>query len=498
MKEAILIHKADNVAVALRDFAAGETLSVEGGRSVVLKEPVASGHKAALTPIAQGADIIKYGMPIGLATAPIESGRAVHTHNIKTRLKEQIAYIYAPQEPKPLQTPYAPRKLYAYKRENGQIGIRNELWIVPTVGCLNGIAQKIIKEFSQENDISGIDGINVLSHPYGCSQLGEDHENTKKILQNAAMHPNAGGVLVFALGCENNQMDQFKATLGPYNAQRARFLIAQEADDEISAAKALLKELLAVMQNDRREEVPISALKVGLKCGGSDGFSGITANPLIGEFSDYIVANGGASALTEVPEMFGAETLLMERSASRFVFDKIVAMINGFKGYFIANNQEIYENPSPGNKKGGISTLEDKSMGCTQKAGGAPIADVLEYGQRLQAPGLNLLSAPGNDLVAVSALAAAGCHLVLFSTGRGNPYGGFVPTVKIATNSALAERKAGWIDFDAGMLLNEDTTREAAVNAFIDCVFAVANGQKAKNELNNFQELAIFKTGVTL
>ena len=385
-----------------------------------------------------------------------------------------------------------------YRRKNGDVGIRNELWIVPTVGCVNGIAEIIIQEFKAEiGDIAPFENIVVLKHQYGCSQLGDDHNHTKVILGNAIKHPNAGGVLVMGLGCENNELPELKASLGTYDKERTRFLVSQEVSNEIEAGVQALKEIYEAAKNDHREDVPLSELKIGLKCGGSDGFSGVTANPLLGRFSDFLVAQGGTTVLTEVPEMFGAEKILMERAKNEEVFQKIVHLINDFKQYFIDHKQPIYENPSPGNKAGGITTLEDKSLGCTQKAGSATVVDVLDYGGILKEKGLNLLSSPGNDLVASSALGAAGCQMVLFTTGRGTPFGSFVPTMKISTNTALFEKKRHWIDFDAGTLMGDMTFDEVLEN-FIQYIIQVASGEQVNNEKNNFRELAIFKTGVTL
>jgi len=382
-------------------------------------------------------------------------------------------------------------------RPAGSVGIRNEIWIIPTVGCVNGIANKLAEEFRHETNGYGVDAIVAYQHNYGCSQLGDDHENTLKILRNMVMHPNAGGVLVVGLGCENNQPDAFRESLGQYDTERIKFLVTQKVNDEHKEGMKLLREIYDLVSKDKRVDVPLCELKVGLKCGGSDGFSGITANPLLGVFSDFLAAQGGTTVLTEVPEMFGAETILMERCENKQVFERTVRLINDFKEYFIRNNQPIYENPSPGNKAGGISTLEEKSLGCTQKSGTSQIKDVLMYGERLRTKGLNLLSAPGNDLVAATALAAAGCHLILFTTGRGTPFGTFVPTMKIATNSDLYNYKRSWIDFNAGTLLEGESMEEAGKRLVQD-IINVANGQFVNNEKQCFREIAIFKTGVTL
>ncbi|MGG3561600.1 altronate dehydratase family protein [Neobacillus rhizosphaerae] len=495
MLDIIQIHDIDNVVVALKDLRAGQTFTVND-TMVELKDDVPRGHKIAIKNMAINEHVVKYGYPIGHAVKEILVGEHIHTHNTKTNLDGIQEYQFNQK----LQTlSYKNENLTfdGYRRKNGSVGIRNELWIVPTVGCVNGVAERMIKLFEKEvGDISPFENVLVLKHNYGCSQLGDDHENTRKILRDAVLHPNAGGVLVLGLGCENNNLYEFKGSLGEFDEDRVKFLVSQEVSDEIEAGVELLKELYEQAKNDQREPVPLSELKVGLKCGGSDGFSGITANPLLGRFSDFLVAQGGTTVLTEVPEMFGAETILMERAADGEVFEKTVELINDFKEYFIENKQPVYENPSPGNKAGGITTLEDKSLGCTQKAGTSTVIDVLKYGGRLKQKGLNLLSAPGNDLVASSALAAAGCQLVLFTTGRGTPFGAFVPTMKISTNTPIFENKPHWIDFNAGVLLEKDS--DIVLREFIDYIIKVASGQLVNNEKNDFREIAIFKKGVTL
>lgn len=488
-KKTIIINPADNVAVALTDLKKGEVY--EG---VTLKEDIVKGHKFALKDIAQGEQVIKYGNPIARATADIAEGSHVHTHNVKTNLSENLEYTYS-KIPTDLKSVKG-RKINVYKRADGNVGIRNELWVIPTVGCVNGQAKLIVETFKNRYGEDGFDGVFTYTHPYGCSQLGDDHERTKLILQKMVKHPNAGGVLVLGLGCENNQMPQFKETLGKVDERRIKFMVCQEEDDEIESGVKLLKEIADVIKGDKRSEADISCLKVGLKCGGSDGLSGITANPLVGRFSDYIVAAGGTTVLSEVPEMFGAEQLLMNRAKDKATFEKVVKLINDFKDYFRRNGQTVYENPSPGNKAGGITTLEDKSLGCTQKSGAGPVEDVVFDDGFVTAKGLNLLNGPGNDMCAVTNIAAAGCHLVLFTTGRGTPFGGFVPTLKIATNNELALKKSNWIDFNAGAVLDSDF--DTQLEKLIDLVVETANGKKAKNEINHTKEIAIFKTGVTL
>ena len=492
----IKIHSLDNVAVALADLPAGEEAGA-GAERVRLLSDVARGHKFALKAIAKGEYVIKYGLPIGHALADIAAGEHIHSHNARTNLSDLDEYRYQPDFQTPASTG-ADREVQIYRRAGGEVGVRNELWILPTVGCVNGIARQIRDRFLKEtNNAEGTDGAFLFSHAYGCSQLGDDHVNTRTMLQNMVRHPNAGAVLVIGLGCENNQVDAFRETLGDVDPDRVRFMICQTLDDEVEAGVQELHRLYAAMRHDRREPGKLSELKFGLECGGSDGLSGITANPMLGRFSDYVIGNGGTTVLTEVPEMFGAERLLMSHCRDEETFEKTVTMVNDFKQYFIAHNQPIYENPSPGNKAGGITTLEEKSLGCTQKAGSSQVVDVLGYGERLKTPGLNLLSAPGNDAVATSALAGAGCHMVLFSTGRGTPYGGFVPTVKIATNSELAAKKKHWIDFDAGQLIRGRMMPEV-LDAFVDAIAEIASGRQTCNEKNDFRELAIFKSGVTL
>ena len=490
------INPADSVVVCLQPKKKGEIIETDG-KKVIINQDTPAGHKILIKDVKQGEDIIKYGYPIGHAREDLKAGDWVNENNLKTNLSGTLEYTYNPVGEE-LAIKKENRTFKGYKRKNGDVGVRNEIWIVPTVGCVNGIAEKLAEKLRKETKSEGVDNIYAWHHNYGCSQLSEDHENTRKVLRDICLHPNAGGVLVLSLGCENNQPDDFMAMLGDYDKDRIKLLVTQKVEgDEIEAGMTILRDLYDIARKDQREAVPVSELRVGLKCGGSDGFSGITANPLVGEFSDWLVAQGGTSVLTEVPEMFGAETILMNRCRTEELFNQTVSMINNFKEYFLSHGEPVGENPSPGNKAGGISTLEDKALGCTQKCGKAPVSGVMEYGDRLKNKGLNLLSAPGNDLVASTALASCGCHIVLFTTGRGTPFGTFVPTMKIATNPTLAKNKPSWVDFSAGQLV-EGRTMQELVPEFIDKVLAVASGQPAKNEENGYREISIFKNGVTL
>ena len=456
----MLINKLDNVDINLED-----------------------GHKYALRDIKAGENIIKYGNPIGHAIVDIAKGEHVHNHNIKTNLSGNLEYTYEPtfydidEEDKN-------RTFMGYVREDGNVGIRNDVWIVVTVGCVNKVAEQIAKET----------GALHFPHPFGCSQLGDDQTTTQLILRGLVNHPNAGGVLVLGLGCENNNIDVFKKILGETNEKRVKFLNAQDFDDDVAEGVRLVRELQEYANTFERQPVPVSKLKIGLKCGGSDGYSGITANPLVGRLSDKVIASGGSCVLTEVPEMFGAEHLLMARAENEEIFDKCVKLINDFKDYYTRHNQVIYENPSPGNKKGGISTLEEKSLGCIQKGGLSKVVDVLDYGDIISKNGLSLLNGPGNDIVAITNLTAAGVHIILFTTGRGTPVGGPVPTVKIATNHSLAERKSNWIDFDASPTLEGNPL----TNELFEYILKVAEGEQTKNEQHSYREISIFKDGVTL
>ena len=490
------INPADSVVVCLQPKKKGEIIEVDN-LSIVLNQDTPAGHKVLIKDVKEGENIIKYGYPIGHARKDLKAGEWVNENNLKTNLSGTLEYTYNPVDEE-LTIKKENRTFMAYKRKNGDVGVRNEIWIVPTVGCVNGIAEKLAEKLRKETGLRDIDSIYAWHHNYGCSQLSEDHENTRKVLRDICLHPNAGAVLVLSLGCENNQPEDFMAMLGDYDKDRIRLLVTQRVEgDEVEAGMQILRDLYAIASKDKREEVPVSQLRVGLKCGGSDGFSGITANPLVGEFSDWLVAQGGTSVLTEVPEMFGAETILMNRCKTPELFEQTVSMINNFKNYFLSHGEPVGENPSPGNKAGGISTLEDKALGCTQKCGKAPVSGVMEYGDRLENKGLNLLSAPGNDLVAATALASCGCHIVLFTTGRGTPFGTFVPTMKISTNPTLAKNKPNWVDFSAGQLVEGRTMKEL-VPEFIDKVLSVASGQKARNEENDYREISIFKNGVTL
>lgn len=492
----IKINPADSVVVCLRPFTKGETIEVDG-KTITLLQDTPAGHKVLIADASQGTNIIKYGYPIGHAREDLKAGQWVNENNLKTNLSGTLTYEYHPVDEK-LNIPADNRTFQGYRRKNGEVGIRNEVWIVPTVGCVNGIAERLASQLEKETNLEGIDAVHAWHHNYGCSQLSGDHENTRKVLRDIVLHPNAGAVLVLSLGCENNQPDDFMAMLGDYDKDRIKLLVTQKVEgDEVEAGMEILRQLYDIARKDKRETCPLNELRVGLKCGGSDGFSGITANPLVGEFSDFLVAQGGTSILTEVPEMFGAETILMNRCETPELFDQTVKLVNDFKEYFLSHGEPVGENPSPGNKAGGISTLEDKALGCTQKCGRAPVSGVLGYGDRLQVKGLNLLSAPGNDLVASTALASAGCQIVLFTTGRGTPFGTFIPTMKISTNSTLFRNKPNWIDFNAGQLV-EGRSMKDVLNDFIDKIISVASGEKARNEINGYREISIFKNGVTL
>ena len=490
MKKYIRIHENDNVAVALVPLSAGFELN----DGTVLNEDIDLGHKIALKDIKCGDPIIKYDTLIGYATADIKRGDHVHTHNIRTSLGADDEYTYNPVDTVDPKTDEG--TWMGYLRKDGSAGVRNEIWIIPTVGCVNSIVKRmetLAKEF-----VSGsLEDVVAFNHPYGCSQMGDDQENTRQILADLIRHPNAGGVLVVGLGCENSNIEEVKKHLGEYDPERVKFMICQEHEDEVEYGLELLKGLAEYVKGFERQELSTDKLIIGLKCGGSDGLSGISANPTVGRFSDILISKGGTTILTEVPEMFGAEQRLMDRAINAEVFDKTVSLINNFKNYFRSNHQTIYENPSPGNKKGGISTLEDKSNGCVQKSGSAVISDVLEYGDRLKTNGLNLLSTPGNDLVAATGEAAAGCQMVLFTTGRGTPFATAVPTIKIATNSRLANAKKNWIDLNAGRAI-EDSSIEAVGEELYDLVIETANGKKCRSEVAGYHDIAIFKQGVTL
>lgn len=481
------IGRTDNVAVALTDLAAGEHCCVDG-LEVTLSGAVGRGHKFALKAIPAGTAVIKYDMPIGEATRDIAPGEFVHTHNLKTRLAGELEYTYNPVPPAPLPATEAGRTFLGFRRADGTVGVRNDLWIIPTVGCVNKLAENLARDFERQLPQRSVRRVLAFPHPYGCSQLGDDHETTANMLAALAKHPNAGGVLIVALGCENNTLESFQKRLGDCDRSRIRFLKAQEDGSEYDEGLKLLAELAEQAAKLEREPVPVSELKVGLKCGGSDGLSGITANPLIGRFSDLLTAAGGTSVLTEVPEMFGAEQRLMNRCRDRETYARYCRLITDFRDYYTAQGFPVYENPSPGNRAGGITTLEEKSLGCIEKAGHTAICDVLPYAGRVKESGVSVLNAPGNDLIAATALAAAGCQLVLFTTGRGTPFSTFVPTLKIATNSALAQKKSGWIDFNAEPM---------DADALWSLILRTANGDyRAKSE--DLREIAFFKTGVTL
>lgn len=508
--DTVVLNPRDQVAIALRDIGAGETVEWSDGAggegAARALRDVPRGHKLLIRPVSAGQHVNKFGYSIGIAKEDIAVGDWVHTHNLKTGLGAVLEYAYKPglaasgseTATRAASFPGGQTTFKGYVRDDGEVGIRNEIWIVNTVGCINKTCETLARLATRQFEGRGIDGVFHFPHPYGCSQLGDDLTATQKLLAALVRHGNAAGVLVVGLGCENNQVDAFKKVIGDYSPERVKFMKSQEVEDELEEGLSLIGELVEYAERFVRADVPLSKLRIGLKCGGSDGFSGITANPLVGRVADAITSVGGTALLTEVPEMFGAETILMERAADEAVFGDIVKLVNDFKDYFIRHGQEIYENPSPGNKDGGITTLEEKSLGCTQKGGHATVTDVLAYGEPSRKPGLNLVQAPGNDLVSVTALSAAGAHVVLFTTGRGTPFGGPVPTVKIATNSQLADRKKNWIDFNAGRLI-EGMSMDALRDELLAQIVELASGEKqTNNERNGFREIAIFKDGVIL
>ena len=488
------VHPDDDVAVALRPLAAGQAVEVEGA-AVTLRDDVPQGHKLALRAVAAGEPVRKYGWPIGVAAADIEAGRHVHTHNLRTALSGVDEYRYEPAAAARASSPSG-RTFLGYRRRDGRVGTRNEIWILCTVGCVARTAQKIADAAAAQFG-GRVDGVHAFTHPFGCSQLGDDLDATRTIIAALARHPNAGGVLILGLGCENNQLDALLASAPDIDRERLRAFSAQASDDEIEDGLRAVKELVAVAERDRREPCPLSELVLGLKCGGSDGFSGVTANPLVGRVADLVAEAGGTPVLTEIPEIFGAERLLMARATDEAVFRDVEAVVNDFKRYFLDHGQPVHENPSPGNVAGGITTLEEKSLGAVQKAGHAPLAQVLRYGEQVRGHGLALLEAPGNDAVSSTALTAAGATVLLFTTGRGTPLGFPAPTLKIASNTALAERKPHWIDFDAGTVLS-GTPLEAAADALLELVVRTASGEPTRAELNGEREIAIWKSGVTL
>ena len=488
---AIRVAPADTVAVALTDLPADETLDI-AGHAVRARAFIPAGHKIALAAIAAGAQVVKFGAPIGRATQAIEPGEHVHSHNLATALKPGEKFSYTPAEPRQAGT--APAEFLGYRRADKRVGTRNEIWIIPTVGCVARTSERLARDASRRF-AGAADRIHALTHPFGCSQLGDDLNDTRRILAALASHPNAGGALIVGLGCESNKLNALLDTLP--DRTRIRAIAAQDAGDEHAAGMDALGDLAALMANDIRTPCPASALSIGLKCGGSDGFSGLSANPLLGRVADRVTDLGGAALLTEIPEIFGAENTLLRRAANRDVFERAVDVIDGFKRYFVAHNQPIYANPSPGNIAGGITTLEEKSLGAVQKSGLAPLTDVLSYGERIRAAGLSLLEAPGNDAVSSTALTAAGANVILFTTGRGTPLGFPAPTLKVASNSELAQRKPHWIDFDAGVLLDGADPNDAAARLF-QLVLDTASGQPCKAEQNGEREIAIWKRGVTL
>lgn len=490
MKRYIKLGDSDNVAVALQDIAKGEAIELPEGKIVTLDD-TPKGHKFALRDISAGEKVIKYGSVIGKAIKDINKGEWVSTHNLKTLLKPEWKPEWKGNKAKEVNVSIPQKTFWGFKRKNGKVGIRNEIWIIPTVGCINGV----LKDFARSVERpEWIDDVKVLSHPYGCSQLGGDLENTKRILSGLARNPNAGGVMVVGLGCENLQLSYMKEELK--NHPNVSFLMLQAVNDEY---EALFKSFSEVAERaySERTECPISSLTIGVKCGGSDSLSGITANPLVGKVSDYITYYGGTVLMSEIPEIFGAEDEIISRIEDEEVFNKFVRAITWFRNYYTRYNQPVSENPSPGNIKGGITTLEEKSLGAVKKSGSNKVTDVLWYGEEAKRSGVNIVFGPGNDLVSTTALAGSGAVMILFTTGRGTPFEAVVPTIKISTNSDLKRRRPDWIDFNAGEIA-EGKDMDELLRELINLIIEVANGGRTKGEERGLQEIAIFKDGVIL
>jgi altronate hydrolase len=490
----IQIDPRDTVAVAVRPIAPRALVRV-GGREIRALTQIPEGHKIALQPIACGAQVVKYGWPIGRARLDIPAGSHVHTHNLATCLEGIETYKYVPRSAPPPR-PASGQTFLGYPRTDGRVGTRNEIWILPTVGCVARTVERIART-ANERFAGRVDGVYAFAHPLGCSQLGDDLARTRKILAALAAHPNAGGVLLVGLGCESNQLDQLRAEVPAIDPHRVRSFNAQKVEDETEEGLAAVGALVEIAERVRRQPCPLSGLTIGLKCGGSDGFSGLIANPLVGRIADRIAEAGGTPILTEIPEIFGAEHLVMERAINTTVFEGIVAIVNDFKQYFLDHHHPIYENPSPGNIAGGITTLEEKSLGAVQKAGRTCVTHVLRYGERTNRPGLALLEAPGNDAISSTALVAAGANILLFTTGRGTPLGFPAPTIKIASNSALAKAKPSWIDYDAGTLATGKHL-DTAADELMTIILKIASGTPALNERNDERAIALWKGGVTL
>ncbi|MDB4882089.1 MAG: D-galactarate dehydratase/Altronate hydrolase domain protein [Gemmatimonadetes bacterium] len=492
----VRVHSSDDVAVAVDALEPGDVIGA-GSETVTVREAVPAGHKVALRALRDGDVVHKYGWAIGRTTADVEAGAWIHSHNLRTLLEGTLEYAYEPiVRPSSIAAPE--RTWEGYKRADGRVGTRNEVWVINTVGCVNWAAEKIARS-ANERFAGVIDGVHAFAHPYGCSQLGDDLGHTRQVLAGLMRHPNAGGVLVLGLGCENNQLDALLSEAGDVDRSRIRFFNTQDVFDELQSGVTAVDELVERMKDDRRETVPASALVIGNKCGGSDGFSGITANPLLGRVADRLTAAGGSVLLTEVPEMFGAERMLMNRAASEEVYGEVVGMVNSFKDYFLRHGQPVYENPSPGNKAGGLTTLEEKSLGAVQKGGSSTVTSVLRYGQPVRTPGLALLESPGNDGVSSTAMVASGATVLLFTTGRGTPLGFPVPTVKVSSNSVIAQKKPHWIDFDAGALLDDPSLMDRKADELLSFVLDIASGTRVtNNERNGIREIAIWKEGVTL
>ncbi len=496
LQKLLQLHPTDNVAVARVQVAAGEEIQL-GPVVVRVSEPIAAGHKVAIRPIAAGEAILKYGQRIGLAGTHIDVGSWVHVHNVNAaRLETEYEYCNELIEPS---KPAESRTFMGFRRADGKVGTRNYVALISTVNCSATTARYVAMELAKSDlrDFPNVDGVIPLVHKGGCafSFGGEDHQQLNRTLAGFARHPNIAARLILGLGCETAQAGHLQSDhglmqLGGPSASRSNgplpmVLNIQEVGGvrkTVDRAVGVLRDLLVQANDVRREPIPVSELLVGLECGGSDGASGITANPALGYASDLMVAHGGTAILSEIPEVYGAEQLLTRRSISREVADALLDRIHWWEDYAQRHHASIDNNPSYGNKQGGLTTIFEKSLGAVAKGGTSPLRAVYKYAEPVTERGFVLMDTPGYDPASVTGMVAGGAQVIVFTTGRGSCFGCKpAPTIKVATNTPMFNRMREDMDINAGTILEGATVEDVGREIF-EMIIATASGRQTLSE----------------
>jgi altronate hydrolase len=495
---AIHLHPTDNVAVARVPIPAGTSLRIDG-LPVTTMDAIPAGHKVALWDIQPGEVVERYGQVIGRAKQAIQAGRHIHTHNLAFE-ELQLEYEFPVGDtPVPTARPDAPTFL-GYQREDGRVGTRNYIAVVAASNCAAHTAEQIARSYEGETMPPNVDGVVAFPHGEGCAHAAEgpDIDQLRRTLGGVLIHPNVSGAVILGLGCETNQIDHYLGVGGPRSTRLAGLTLQSSGGTRgaIEAARRQIARFLEQASAEERTPAPASKIVLGLNCGGSDSFSGITANPALGFCSDLLAELGGTPVLAETTEIFGAEHLLVKRARNREVAEKLLDCIRKYKVYLNRFAGSFDDNPSPGNKEGGLTNILEKSLGAVAKGGTSPLIDVYDYAERVTAPGFTFMNTPGYDPVSLTGLAAGGCNLIAFTTGRGSAIGfPTIPVIKVATNSNTYRRMTDNMDVNAGAIADGEATVQQIGQAIFDLMLEVATGRHTCAERLGHKEFVPWRIG---